>query len=41
LSILVLSKKWEAFMMTSGDVVESAVIKGFSLDLKAFFEGVD
>ncbi|WP_288371211.1 Uma2 family endonuclease [uncultured Algoriphagus sp.] len=28
-------------MMTSGDVVESAVIKGFSLDLKAFFEGVD
>jgi Uma2 family endonuclease len=28
-------------MMTSGDVVESAVIKGFSLDLKTFFEGVD
>ncbi|TDK42771.1 Uma2 family endonuclease [Algoriphagus formosus] len=28
-------------MMTSGDVVESAVIRGFSLDLKAFFEGVD
>ncbi|WP_100626953.1 Uma2 family endonuclease [Algoriphagus formosus] len=28
-------------MMTSGDEVESAVIKGFSLDLKAFFEGVD
>ncbi|MCR9084162.1 MAG: Uma2 family endonuclease [Cyclobacteriaceae bacterium] len=28
-------------MMTSGDVVESAVIKGFSLDLKSFFEGID
>lgn len=28
-------------MMTSGDVVESAVIKGFSLGLKSFFEGVD
>ncbi|MBY5950195.1 Uma2 family endonuclease [Algoriphagus marincola] len=28
-------------MMTSGDVVESAVIKGFSLNLKSFFEGID
>lgn len=28
-------------MMTSGDVVKSSVIDGFTLDLKAFFEGVD
>jgi Uma2 family endonuclease len=28
-------------MMTSGDVVKSSVIDGFTLDLKAFFEGID
>lgn len=28
-------------MLTSGDVVKSSVIDGFTLDLKAFFEGID